>query len=182
MCVVFSVLKGCDVSEESFLLVWVFVLTLGGMVFAYTYNPYPTHLDNNPNYILVDAHMGTAWYLDRSSLSVQKYAPPQYIIAVNVVTVDRADRGNTSIDSVETLRFFYNWDLKQMYWDRTGHDGWSYLKPTGSWAQTGVRMPTGEMAFYLAYKKAFYGSREWYNEGFGSYEDIFPRSFYEKVY
>lgn len=98
MCVVFSVLKGCDVSEESFLLVWVFVLTLGGMVFAYTYNPYPTHLDNNPNYILVDAHMGTAWYLDRSSLSVQKYAPPQYIIAVNVVTVDRADRGNTSID------------------------------------------------------------------------------------
>lgn len=33
------------------------------------------------------------------------------------------------------FRFFYNWDMKQMYRDKTGNDGWSYLNPKGSWAE-----------------------------------------------
>lgn len=158
----------------------VFVLALSSVVFAY--NPYPTHINNNPNYILIDGHMGTAWYLDRSSLVVQKYAPPQYIIAANVVTVNRADEGNTDISSVRTLRFFYNWDLRQMYWDRTGNDGWSYLSPRGSWAETGIRMPAGEMAFYLAYGLKFYGSLKWYDRYNQRYYSTYDEEFYDKVY
>jgi hypothetical protein len=29
---------------------------------------------------------------------------------------------------------------------------WRYLKPRGSYAETGISMPAGEIAFYLAYK------------------------------
>ena len=50
--------------------------------------------------------MGTAWYVDRTSLTVQKYDPPIYMIAINVVRVDQADEGNTSIADVKTSRFF----------------------------------------------------------------------------
>ena len=120
-------------------------------------SPYPDHLNGDPNYILCDGHMGVAWYVDRSSLNVQKYAPPQYIIAVNVVTVPDADKGSTAISQVKTYRFFYNSDLVRMYVDRNLNDNWSYLDPNGSWAQTGIIMPTGEIAFALAYNYKFYG-------------------------
>ena len=126
---------------------------------------YSSHLGGNPNYILCDGHMGTAWYVDRSSLVVQKYEPPQYIIAVNVVTVNDADRGNTFISNVKTYRFFYNSNLGQMYIDRNNNDDWRYLNPNGSWAATGISMPAGEIAFALAYGMKFYGiySNSFYN-------------------
>lgn len=128
-------------------------------------SPYPDHLNGDPNYILCDGHMGVAWYVDRSSLNVQKYAPPQYIIAVNVVTVPDADKGGTAISQVKTYRFFYNSDLVRMYVDRNLNDDWSYIDPNGSWAQTGIIMPTGEIAFALAYNYKFYGNfgDEFYN-------------------
>ena len=51
---------------------------------------YQTYLGGDSNYILVDAHMDTGWYVDKSSLNVQMYNPPQYIIAINVCTVPNA--------------------------------------------------------------------------------------------
>ncbi|WP_298677788.1 hypothetical protein [uncultured Megasphaera sp.] len=137
------------------LLSLVCTLLLAGTAMAY--DPYPNHLGGDDNYILVDGHMGVAWYLDRSSLYVEKYEPPQYIIAVNVCQVNGADRGNTAISRVLTERFFYNWDLRQMYVDRDGSSNWRYLDSNGSWAATGIVMPAGEMAFYLAYDMRFYG-------------------------
>lgn len=131
-------------------------------------SPYPEHLGGDYNYILCDGHMGSAWYVDRSSLNVQKYAPPQYIIAVNVVRVDNADKGNTAIADVKTYRFFYNIDLGQMYVDRNLNDNWRYINPNGPWAETGIVMPTGELAFALAYNYKFYN-----NFGDGFYRRIY---------
>lgn len=132
---------------------------------------YPTHLYGDKNFILCDGHMGSAWYVDRSSLNVQKYEPPQYIIAVNVVRVDNADRRSTEIKNVHTYRFFYNSDLGQMYVDFNNNDNWRYLNPQGSWAETGISMPAGEIAFVLAYNYKFYGDRAYYSDDF--YNRIF---------
>lgn len=140
-------------------LLWALLLSCG--------HAYQGYLGGNPNFVLCDGHMGTAWYVDRSSLVVGKYAPPQYILAVNVVTVHNADRGNTAIDGVRTMRYFYNSDLGQMYIDRNGNDDWRYLNPRGSWAETGVSMPAGEIAFALAYRMKFYG--------------IYSDSFYDRI-
>ena len=65
------------------------VLFLGLFVFAASsvaFANYPTYLNGNRDLILCDGHMGMGYYVDRTSLVVQKYEPPQYIIAVNVVT------------------------------------------------------------------------------------------------
>lgn len=136
----------------------VFMMMISTALAATYTSPYPEHLGGDANYILCDGHMGSAWYIDRSSLNVQKYAPPQYIIAVNVVRVDDADRGNTAIADVKTYRFFYNIDLGRMYVDRNLNDDWRYINPDGSWAETGIVMPVGEMAFALAYNYKFYGN------------------------
>lgn len=145
------------------------------------YNSYPLHLDGNSNFILCDGHMGTAWYVDRSSLSVQEYEPPQYIIAVNIVSVDQADAGNTSISNVRTYRFFYNYDSRKMYVDANGNSNWRYLDPQGAWAETGVKMPAGEIAFALAYNLKFYGGRSWYNQFLHRSTVIFNDDFYDRI-
>lgn len=148
-------------------MLWVLVLAVGALWLwpqsSGAYGTYPDHLGGDSNYILCDGHMGSAWYVDRSSLTVQKYAPPQYIIAVNVIDVPRADLGNTEIGYVRTFRFFYNSDLGQMYVDSNLNDNWRYLSPRGSWAETGIVMPAGEIAFALAYGMKFYGI---YNDSF----------------
>lgn len=164
--------------KKIFLLTTMVCLILFGNV-AWASNLYPKHLGGNSNFILVDGHMGTAWYLDRSSLYVEKYAPPQYIIVANVCTVDNANNGSTAIQQVKTYRFFYNWDLRQMYIDRNGNSNWIYLKPLGSWAESGISMPAGEMAFYLAYNLKFYGSQKWYDSYLNKYFPAFEPSFYD---
>ncbi len=147
------------------ILIGFFVLSMVSMTFAYNYDD---HLGGNNNFILCDGHMGTAWYVDRSSLVVEKYEPPQYIISVNVCTVNQEDQGNTAISNVRTYRYFYNWDLRQMYVDRDGNSNWWYLDPRGSWAATGVSTPAGEIAFALAYNKRFYGAMSGYDDNFYS--------------
>lgn len=148
---------------------------------ALAYAPYPIYLGEDHNFVLCDGHMGTAWYVDKSSLTVQKYEPPQYIIAVNVVRVDQADEGNTAIVDVKTDRFFYNYDSRKMYFDRNGNSTWVYLDPQGSWAETGIRMPAGEIAFALAYNLKFYGGRSWYNQFLHRSTVVFDDSFYDRI-
>lgn len=162
------------------ILVAVLLLSVAGLVSA----NYPPHLNGDKNLILVDGHMGVAWYVDRSSLNVQKYAPPEYIIEIKVVSADSAigneqdfyDGGQGKIREVGTYRFYYDWNAKRMYQDNNGK--WSYIDPWGSWAETGVRMPAGEMAFYLAYGLRFYGDMKKYSEYTNSYYGPFSEDFY----
>ena len=166
--------------KKLFLIAWLYVCCLllaGGNAFA-NENPYGAHLGGNERYILVDGHMGTAWYLDKDSLYVERYEPPQCIIIADICTVERADRGNTAISRVETKRFFYNWELLEMYVDRNGDADWRYLDPQGSWAETGIVLPAGEMAFYTVCGLRFYGSKKIYDSYGDSYYSVFTDDFY----
>ena len=150
------------------LLLAVFILALSSVTFAY-----PAHLNGDSNYILCDGHMGGGYYVDRSSLVVKQYKPPVYIIAVDVVSVPDADSGKTKISTVKTYHFMYRYDQRNMYVpmeDPNSDLDWRYLKPNGTHAETGVAMPAGEIAFYLAYNMRFYGEK-------GDFKD----SFYDRI-
>lgn len=153
-----------------------------------TFANYPTYLNGDRNFILCDGKMGTAWYVDRSSLNVHRYNPPNYIIAVNVVSASSAigseedfytRGGRGKIDSVKTYRFYYNSNDIKMYVENKPND-WVYLNPDGSWADTGIRMPAGEIAFALAYNKKFYGNltRRSYD---GKIYNIYSDDFYNRI-
>jgi len=116
---------------------------------------YPTHLNGDKNYILVDGHMGVAWYVDRSSLKVVSAQS-----AINDEN-DFYSGGRGVITGRKLYHFAYHWDSKQMYLGDGSYYGaadWKYIDPRGSWADTGIIMPAGEMAFALAYNMKFYGT------------------------
>ncbi|WP_432647736.1 hypothetical protein [Mitsuokella sp.] len=143
---------------------------------------YEDYYNGDTNFPIIYGHMGTAWYLDKSSLVCQDYNPPCYTLAINVIVVPNADRGNRDISQVQTMRFFYNLSDLKMYVDRnTGSSDWRYLKPTGSEAESGLPMDVGEAAFYIDYGKKFYGSRNWYFPSLHKYLSVFPSSFYSKL-
>lgn len=166
-----------------------FMLLIGLCVFALSptaFADYPAYLNGDRNLILCDGRRGVAWYVDRTSLVVQKYEPPEYIIAVDVLTAESAigneddfyNGGRGKITERRTMRFFYNWDLRQMYAGKAGADDWRFIPPTGPWAARGIAMPAGEIAFYLAYHMRFYGSRQFYDEVLKRDVDVFTDNFY----
>ena len=147
--------------------VMVFVMAMASVTFAE--NGYPDYLGGDKNYVMCDGHMGTGYYVDRSSLQVKQYTPPSYMIAVNVATVPDADAGKIKISNVRTYYFMYRYDQRNMYVPMTDPNSdldWRYLKPRGSYAETGVAMPAGEIAFYLAYNMRFYGERAGFKDSF----------------
>ncbi len=144
--------------------VGVIMVMLVSVTFAY-----PAHLNGDSNYILCAGHMGGGYYVDRSSLVVKQYKPPVYIIAVDVVSVPDADSSKTKISAVKTYHFMYRYDQRNMYVpmeDPNSDLDWRYLKPNGTYAETGVAMPAGEIAFYLAYNMRFYGERAGFKDSF----------------
>lgn len=156
--------------------------TLLVMSVAQASSLYEDYYNGDENYPLIWGHMGTAIYLDKSSLVCQDYEPPCYTLAINIISVDNADRGNREISRITTLRFFYNWNDRKMYIDqKTGTSSWRYLKPTGSNAESGMVMYAGEAAFYLDYGKKFYGSRTWYDSFLNRNVTVFNDSFYTKL-
>lgn len=145
-----------------------FCLLVFGILFcSVAFADYPDYLNGDRNYILAGGHMGYGWYLDKGSLAVESYNPPNYIITVDVVTVEDANKGNTAIYSRKTMRYGYDWNNRKMYsfWNNQ----WHYIPPVGSLAETGHQF-SGEMAFYIAYNMKFYGGKKWLNHNNGRYE------------
>lgn len=142
------------VIPSALLVVLSVMVSVSARSFNYS-NIYPTYLNGDKNFVLVDGHMGTAWYIDKTSLVNESYNPPIYKLAINVLTVQGADRGNTAF-SVDTKHFSYNYSLRQMY--VLNKDGnWRYIPANGASYQTRPVLPAGEAAFYLAYNMRFNG-------------------------
>ncbi|MDD6860650.1 MAG: hypothetical protein PUD48_00915 [Megasphaera elsdenii] len=159
----------------------------GGMAFANKVAPLSTYgyftgaprfLGGDKNFICIEVYQGYGFYLDRSSMYVEKNEPPQHIIAVNVCMVPDVYKGATAIARVKTERFFYNTELKQMYHDKGTNSDWKYINPAGAIATTSVVMPAGEMAFYLTYHKKFYGNGSHYSPLYGRNIPNFTDDFY----
>ena len=115
---------------------------------------YPEHLGGDEDYIICDGHHGIGYYLDKTSINVEQYNPPNYIIAVDVAMVEDADRGNTEIWRVETRHYYYNWDEQTMYLQNKNGE-WKYLNPRGSRASGATKILAGKIAFRLAYGMEF---------------------------
>ncbi|WP_303995879.1 hypothetical protein [Megamonas hypermegale] len=99
------------------------------------------------------------YYIDKNSLEVVQYNPPDYIIRVNEVSFD-----NENMDSpyITTWEFKYNLDYRTVYF-RNVYDSyqiepkdWTFLN---TYNDEYYLLPTAEMAFYLAYKYRFFDNQ-----------------------
>ena len=167
-------------------LIIISFLLLGPLSISEASN-YPDYLNGDPNWIMVNAKQGVAWYMDRSSVAVQKYEPPNYQIAINVVRVSLSSNGfdldlvnSPIIHETETHYYYYNWDSRKMYALDRRTNQWGYMPPVGTYASTS-HVIEGELAFYVAYHMKFYGGKQWKNEELGGYSVAVPDEVYVLV-
>lgn len=115
--------------------------------------PYPVFLNGDPNYILVDGHMGGAWYLIRNSVqrNESRKGPNEWDIACDVVSVGDADKGNTTIGKSHHYVFRFNEPTRTA--GTIGDYGVRYFNYNGPRSETMVINGAGAMAYYIAMGK-----------------------------
>ena len=130
---------------------------------------------NPMHYVHIGAdNFGMTYYLDRTSVNVQEYAPPNYIIACTKVYhhrtyVGNADEEQAGYTSERVNRYKYDYASRKMYverYDSVGNPYWEYLAPltdeqqrtmSGGAARGYERaVAQGEIAFFVAYRISFY--------------------------
>ena len=156
--------------KRSFMLALWAMLLLSAAALA---NPYPATLDNG-NLVLVDGGMGVGRYADRTSVAVERYAPPNYQIAINLVMVTFSEDywrqhksyigGPYRIGDVFTVRFRYHWGRKSIaYQSRNQWQDWD-INRDYSHAEGEPMIPnTAEVAFVSAYNMKFFGDKTGYS-------------------
>lgn len=133
-------------------------------------------LRNNPNYIYYGgAGTGISFFLDKTSINVNKYEPPVYIIAfINMSYSAGFPKGGTPESvSPKTVWYKYNYDSRKMYLGRQNVDGilsWEYIDTKNANKNSALNsiIAGGEIAFYLAYNINFYkdGPLSWYAKSY----------------
>ncbi len=164
------------------------LLMMSAVAFA---NIYPAALDNGM-LVLVDGGMGVGRYADRSSVSVERYEPPFYQIAINVVPVTFSDDywrqhdtyvgGPYTIGEAYTLHFRYYWGSKSVSfrWHSWG-DGWRDwdINRDNSHAEGEPLIPyTAEVAFVSAYNIRFFDGKTGYSPVLKGHRRVIDESLY----
>ena len=135
-----------------------------------------THYNGNSDYPMVDLHQGYVTYIDKTSLYVRLYAPPNYW--VSVVTFVADDYGNGTAFNYKSHEFDYVYNDPDMFINRNGpRERWYPLFEHGR--PNYELMKIGEAAFYLEYGIRFYGRQKWLSKNTGTYEECLPDEFYD---
>ena len=140
---------------------------------AFAESPYPQTLDNG-NLICVDGGMGVGYYAAKNSVDVMEYAPPFYVIQIEIVPVTFSESyyrengtyigGSYKFGESFKLNFKYNWDTKTVF--HMVGDIWKAwdIKRSYSHAEGNPMIPyAAEVAFVTAYNMKFFGDMTGYN-------------------
>lgn len=105
---------------------------------------YPVYLNGDPDYVLVYCHMGTAYYVVKSSFH---YKPGTKFRVIKVVTVPDADKGSTKISSEAEFNYWFN-DIGIEYWLNNNKE--RYLATlNGSGVQNAVAFTAYKVTQYI---------------------------------
>ena len=166
----------------------VAILLLSAVAFA---NPYPATLDNG-NLVLVDGGMGVGRYADRSSVAVEQYAPPNYQIAISLVSITFSDDywrqhdtyvgGPYRMGESSILRFRYNWNRKSVAYVRGNNwQDWD-INRDYSHAEGEPLIPNAaEVAFVSAYNMRFFGDKTGYSPVLKRQRRVIDESLYRAL-
>lgn len=122
---------------------------------------------NRANYINCGAE-NISYQIDKTSLNVLKYEPPEYIISISMII--QSSNGLSGTDALalaksRTRQFRYNYNDRRIYVKRTDNSGaayWIFIDPKVVGTLEGYKndwdtdMAAGEIAFYLAYGMSFF--------------------------
>ena len=117
-------------------------------------------LSNPKKYVLAWEQGSSFAYIQRDSVTVDRYDPPNYEITVTIVYRSREHR---SYDPI-TEKFSYDYGARKMYCQKDGEP--IYLPSDSKDGDIPRLRAVGEMAFYLANNRNFYGKDGGYKKEF----------------
>ena len=173
---------------RTMLLTAIIALLLSAFALA---NPYPPTLYEG-DLVLVDGGMGVGRYADTTSVVIYKYAPPDYQIAINVVSVTFSEEywqehetyvgGPYTIGASNSMAFRYNWITKTISYQRNGKwFDWD-INRDHSHAEGEPLIPnTAEVAFATAYNMRFFDKKMGYSPAFGRERRVISESLYDAL-
>lgn len=127
---------------------------------------YPIYLKGDSNYIFVDGHMGHAWYLVQKG-SQSREADGIKRITVEIVGVENAHQGNTTISGRQRIEFYFDEKSGQAGYGNPGENRYTYFNYNGDRSQTMMVNGAGAMAYYM------YSFTPWKKFGYG--KDFYSR-------
>lgn len=154
-------------------------------------NPYPATLQGG-DLVLVDGGMGVGRYADTTSVVVSKYAPPEYQIAINVVSVTFSEEfwqehetyvgGQYTIGASYSMAFRYNWIMKTISYQRDGKWFEWDINRDHSHAGGEPLIPyTAEVAFATAYNMRFFDKKMGYSPTLKCERRVISESLYDAL-
>ena len=131
--------------------------------FAWSNNPATMEaLKSNPqNYIYYGyTGPGGTLYIDKLSIGIEKYEPPNYVIKFKSISYDIFP--SKKYANEYWVKYYYNYDTKKIFRETKDRNNNTTLEPIDEkkysklpanqkWILNG-----GEIAFYLAYNMSFY--------------------------
>ena len=130
---------------------------------------YPAHLAQDANYVFAWGSGRTGDYIRRDSLEVTRHAGPSfYEIRAQVAFVGDALEGQTEIGSLRDYVFAYSFEEggRRLLYKPPDRESWLYIDATNNRGMNSERKAIGEMAYYLAFGKPFYGYLGGYDSSF----------------
>lgn len=156
------------------------VLLMVLMMFG-TASAHVTEYLNDGDLILCGMHQGTAWYIDKSSVRIEEKNAPSCIISFQLFRAQyELNTGKiTRVFDATVEKYLYNVKEHEMHhWNGSE---WHYISPVGDRTETGSEF-SGEMAYYIAYHKGFYGGRLWSDRRTGkNMAPPFGSELYERI-
>ena len=143
------------------------------------------NMDSDSRYIRCPVGMGFTSYIDTSSVVIDEYQPPQYIISINTIKRHEQDINGEHLRN-RTLKFKYDYAQRKMYLYSPNHgdnfknrylndmkyskkpidnsidwdSDWQYISPDVYYGEgTGDMAVAGEVAFAIAYNLKFHGEK-----------------------
>ena len=106
------------------------------------------------------ASIGLSFFVDKTSVNVHKYNPPEYIIAAKVLTHYNNGQGKEVIEHETTYRYLYDYKNRKMYMEHQNKNGFTEWKLVDHAASKTYHddnwVALGEVMFYLSYNMSFY--------------------------
>lgn len=110
--------------------------------------PYPVYLSGDPNFIIVDGHMGSAWYIVKSSVKRKEISPGKWDIFCEIVSA--TETGKISSEKPKGYSFFFDERSRSA---GVAHKGLRPFSYNGPRSETMVINGAGAMAYYIAMGK-----------------------------
>ncbi len=126
---------------------------------------YPVYLNGDPNYILVDGHMGSAWYIIKNSVRREQDSPGTWHIQCQVVSA--TETGKTSSGSPMSYTFFFD---ENKGTGAIAQKGLLFFNYNGPRSETMVVNGAAAMAYYIAMGKKW--PQFGFDNEFYSYADL----------